>query len=418
MKTIVVNLRDDTRIPFLRGILTRSLLDAGLSFDQAFKLASKVRKELDNVAEISSDDLYTMVQSKLDNHADQEVRENYRLPLASPTRIIVNSLGGNASTFSRGRHERYLLSSGIKDKVAEETTAKVFDQLLFHGAETISTCQLGYLTYLCLAQDVGKKAARRYLRWSEFQRRDKPLLLLIGGAVGTGKSSVTTEIAHRLEIVRTQSTDMLREVMRVMVPASLLPVLHKSSFEAWQAMPNRGPHNEDHEKLVAEGFLAQAQLVSVPSRSVLQRAERERSSMILEGVHALPELLEDVIEDPETITVHVTLAVLKSSELKSRLRGRSSEEPRRKAKRYLKGFESIWSLQSFLLSEADVHDAPIITNDDRNKAIHQIIVVINDELSKHFSGTPEMVFGDVVTQLEDRPERESWVELVPELING
>lgn len=418
MKTIVVNSRDDTRIPFFRGILTRSLLDAGLTFNEAFKLASKLRRELDDIAEISSDDLRVLVQKKLDRHASQEVRENYRLPLAGPTRIIVNSLGGNPSTFSRGRHERYLLSSGIKEKVAEEITAKIFDQLLFHAADTISTCQLGYLTYLCLLQDVGKKAARRYLRWSEFQRRDKPLLLLIGGAVGTGKSSITTEIAHRLEIVRTQSTDMLREVMRVMVPASLLPVLHKSSFEAWQAMPGRERNNEDHETQVAEGFQAQAQLLAVPSRSVLQRAERERVSMILEGVHALPELLENVIEDPDTITVHVTLAVLKSSELKSRLRGRSTEEPQRKAKRYLKGFESIWSLQSFLLSEADLHDAPIITNDDRSKAIHQIIVVINDELSRHFSGTPEMVFGDVVTQLENRPERERWEQLVPELING
>ena len=211
---------------------------------------------------------------------------------------------------------------------------------------------------------------------------------------------------------------MLREVMRVMVPASLLPVLHKSSFEAWQAMPGRERNNEDHEAQVAEGFRAQAQLVAVPSKSVLQRAERERVSMILEGVHALPDLLEDVIEDPETITVHVTLAVLKSSELKSRLRGRGTEEPQRKAKRYLKGFDSIWSLQSFLLSEADLYDAPIITNDDRSKAIHQIIVVINDEISRHFGGTPDTVFGDVVIQLEDRPDRERWESLVPELING
>ena len=38
-------------------------------------------------------------------------------------------------------------------------------------------------------------------------------------------------------IVRAQSTDMLREVMRTMVPQRLLPVLHTSSFVAWKEMP-------------------------------------------------------------------------------------------------------------------------------------------------------------------------------------
>ena len=46
--------------------------------------------------------------------------------------------------------------------------------------------------------------------------------------MGTGKSTLATELAHRLGIVRTQSTDMLREVMRTMIPAHLMPALHVS----------------------------------------------------------------------------------------------------------------------------------------------------------------------------------------------
>ena len=44
-------------------------------------------------------------------------------------------------------------------------------------------------------------------------------------------------LASRLDIVRTRSTDMLPEIMRVMVPERLLPVLHRSSFNAWKAPP-------------------------------------------------------------------------------------------------------------------------------------------------------------------------------------
>ena len=36
LKTIVINERENERVPFLRGILTRSLLDAGLAFEDAF----------------------------------------------------------------------------------------------------------------------------------------------------------------------------------------------------------------------------------------------------------------------------------------------------------------------------------------------------------------------------------------------
>ena len=140
--------------------------------------------------------------------------------------------------------------------------------------------------------------------------------------------------------------------------------------------------------------------------------------VILEGVHALPELGQKLPEDGDAIVVHAMLAVLKPKELKSRLRGRGVEVPQRRAKRYLNKFESVWSLQSFLLSEADRCDAPIIPNHDKEKAVNQLILQINYELSRHFNGGPEDVFGEIVLQLQDRVDLESWHEIVPLLGDG
>ena len=61
------------------------------------------------------------------------------------------------STFSRGRHQRYLEASGLNTEEAEQTTATIYDQMLAAGVTSISTCQLGYLTYLCLDQEIGGK---------------------------------------------------------------------------------------------------------------------------------------------------------------------------------------------------------------------------------------------------------------------
>lgn len=412
MKTTVLNNRDNEKIPFLRGILIRSLLDAGLAFEEANEMATTVRNELAGTKVITSEELQRRVSLLLKNRVDKEILEQYRSPSVTPSRILVNNPNGTQNAFSRGQHARYLQSAGLKAEKAEYTTELIFAQLIAAGIDSISTAGLGYLTYLCLQQEVGKKAAKRYLVWSEFKHSDRPLVLQIGGTVAAGKSTLATEVAHLLEIVRIQSTDMLREVMRMMVPKRLLPVLHTSSFNAWKTLPIRDKQDRDWDQLVAEGYRSQAELLSVPCEAILQRAVEERVPIILEGVHVHPDLLDRTPDGSDVIKVYVMLAVLKSKNLKSRLRGRSVEEPQRQAEKYLSSLESIWSLQSFLLSEADRYDVPIITTEDKETAILHIIQQVNSELARHFTGSAEQVFGPVVEELKQKTESTSWHEIV------
>jgi 2-phosphoglycerate kinase len=416
MKTIVTNDKDQTRIPFLRGILTRSLLDAGLEFDDAFRLATAMREALAETAEISSDDIRGRMCRMLEDEGHLGALEPYRLPLAAPGRIVVHSHSRGSSAFSRGKHVRYLRAAGVKAEKAEQTTTLVYEQLLAAGVTTIDTCTLGYLTYLALEQEVSRKAARRYLVWSEYQRSGRPLILMVCGTVGTGKSTIATEVAHLLDIVRIQSTDMLREVMRMMLPEKLMPVLHTSSFNAWKALPIQDVRGRDRDLLIADGYRSQAGLLAVAIEAVVNRAVEESVPMILEGVHAHPEISGRLPEDTDAITVQTTLAVLKSKELRRRLRGRGAEVPQRRAKRYLNTFDSIWSLQTFLLSESDRCDVPIITNTDKEKTVHQVVLQVNYELSRHFTGAPREVFGDVVDRAADLPQDAAWYERVPALL--
>lgn len=412
MKTIVVKEKENTRVPFLRGILTRSLLDAGLVFEKAFEMATQVREELLDTDEIKTVAIHSRVCELLKSQSEMEVLEQYQFPHSGLAKIQVYSLSGRVSSFSRGRHEAYLQASGMKAEKSEQITAMIYDQLLAAGTTTITTCQLGYLTYLCLKQEVSKKTAKRYLVWSEYQRSARPLLLLICGTVGTGKSTIATEIAHLLDIVRIQSTDMLREVMRMMMPSRLLPILHTSSFNAWKALPIQDIEDRNKDQLVADGYRSQADLLAVPCEAVLQRAIEESVPIILEGVHAHPDILSRLPADSDAIVVHVTLAVLKPKELKSRLRGRGVDVPHRRAKRYLNKFDAVWSLQSFLLSEADRCDVPIITNNDREKAVQQVILYALQELAKHFDSSPEQVFGSVVEKIREEAEQLPWYQTV------
>ena len=165
-------------------------------------------------------------------------------------------------------------------------------------------------------------------------------------------------------------------------------------------------------KLVAEGYQSQAELLAVPCEAVLQRAVEENVPIILEGIHAHPELLNLIRSDSEVIKVFVMLAVLKSKKLKSRLQGRGKDVPQRKPKRYLNNLDSIWSMQSFLLSEADRYDVPIITSGDRETAVLQVAQQVNIELAKHFNGSAREVFGPVVDRLEENPDAKAWHEKI------
>ncbi len=412
MKTIVINHRENEEVPFLRGILVRSLLDAGLSFEDAHAMATEVRDSLASTKRITSEDLQQRVARLLEDRGDGEALEQYHFSSVAPSRIQVTSLSDTVSAFSRGRHTRYLQSAGMKVEKAEYTTELIYAQLITAGISSITTCELGYLTYLCLQQEVGKKAANRYLVWSEFQHSSRPLVLLIGGTVAAGKSTIATEIAHLLEIVRIQSTDMLREVMRMMVPKRLLPVLHTSSFNAWKTLPIQDKEDRDRDQLVAEGYQTQAELLAVPCEAVLQRAVEESVPIILEGVHVHPGMLETAPGDEDVIKVYVMLAILKSKKLKSRLRGRGVEVPQRRAERYLDSLESIWSLQTYLLSEADRCEVPIITTDDKETAIRQIIQQVNAELTKYFTSSAAQVFGGAVEKLLQNAETDDWRNIV------
>jgi 2-phosphoglycerate kinase len=412
MKTIVVSESDQSRVPFLRGILTRSLLDAGLDFEDAFSLASRLRDDLSERSEVTTEELRQRVGELLEEKGHLGALEPYTLPLAVSARIMVVGRDGTSSAFSRSLKERVLQAAGVKPEKAEKITDLLFEQLVASGLTEISTQNLAYVTYLCLQQEVSKKAARRFMAWHEFCQSGKELTLLICGTVGTGKSTVATEVGHVLDIVRIQSTDMLREVMRMMMPKRLLPVLHTSSFKAWKALALQDLKDRDRDQVVADGYSSQSDLLSVACEAVLQRAAEENVSIILEGVHAHPDLLQHLPEGSDAIAVHVMLAVLKPKELRSRLKGRGKAVPQREARKYLNKFESVWSLQSFLLSEADRCDVPIITNHDKEKAIHQVILQVNYELSRQFSGTAEDVFGTLLDPVSNQTFDGAWQDAI------
>ncbi len=400
-KLVVTDPEHETESPFLRGILTRSLQETGLSFEEAYGLSSQIRQTLLRNAQSEADSdrveltvrqLRARIIKCLRAAGLKEALERYRFRPSPAVPVAVEHKDGHISPFSRAHHQRVLQCCGLSSEEAAGITVEVYERVLDDGERIVTSNELDSLTHECLESRLGPAVARRYLVWRDFALSGRPLLLLIGGAAGCGKSTVATTIANRLEIVRTQSTDMLREVMRVMVPKRLLPVLHTSSFAAWHAVPRAELCGELTDDLLADGFRTQADLISVACEAVMQRAVSERVSLIVEGVHVQPSLVDSVPDDSDALVVPIMLAVLNANTLRARIRGRGLKTPARRSTRYLEAFDEIWRLQSYLLSEADRAGIPIVPNNDVDQVFVEIMRVILDRLSVGFSGTPDEVF--------------------------
>lgn len=393
-KTLVEDL-EETRIPFLRGILIRSLQDAGLEFNEASNIASELRSELSDTALISTVDLNRLVHDRLKSLGKDSVVYRYE-NRNSPLTFEVEQQCGRINPFSRLKFRHSLETIGLKSRESDDVVQMLQEHLTNKSIKIIKSRSLAKLIYRYLRQSskLGPAVAHRWLVWHDFINSGRALIFLIGGTAGCGKSSTANTLASRLEIVRTQSTDMLREVMRTMIPEQLMPVLHQSSFTAWKGLP--GHHSrkgEIPEALLVQGYRSQADTLSLAIEAVIQRATREHVSLVLEGVHMHPAFMEKFKAETDAVVIPVMLGLLKRKHLQQRIKARSTNVPDRGAEHYLQYFEEIWRLQSYLLSEADGANIHIAVNESRDKVFSEIMRFTIATLAENFDSTPEKVFG-------------------------
>ncbi len=394
-KLFVLDEAEGHKAPFLRGILTRSLQNAGLDFNEAYEQASSLRPRLEEIYNksdseetiVNTSDLRTHVQKILKDEYSEDISENYLNTSPNLSVIQITTADDQQTAYSRVLHQRCLQSCGIGLDDAILVSDNIHIDLLQQDRLEISSKELREITHKKIVNEIGKSAAARYLVWDEYGHKDKkPLLVLIGGTSGCGKSTLSTKIAGRLNIVRTQSTDMLREVMRMMIPKTLLPVLHQSSFEAWKTLRRiqedaRNDSRSEYDNLI-DGYSAQAGLLSSACDAVIQRACRERVSLVLEGVHLYPALMHKIRQETDMIVVPLMKAILKPKQLRHRIKNRAKVSQQRSSEHYLKNFDTIWQLQSYLLDEADQLNIPIIHNNDLESDTMDVMKLINNTIAE------------------------------------
>ncbi len=358
----------------MRGIMVHSLLSRGASFDAAYRAATAVRDQIRGREFVRRDELAQMVEDLLGTTLEAPPD----LALGPPGIQVRDdrTADGDTTPFSKGILAQSLLAAAIDPDDAFAVARDIETSLHARRVREISRDELRQIAQETLGEKLGARVGQRYRAWRAFQETGKPLILLLGGAAGVGKSALAQSVATRLGITRVYSTDAIRQVMRIMLSKELMPAIHASSYDAHLSLPL----TSDSDDAVIEGFRAQATAVTVGVRAMIERAIEENTSMIMEGVSIVPGLVDPARHAADAHVIFLAVSTLERDAFRTRFAARATEASKRATHRYLENLDAILRIQDHILELAEAQDLPIVDNRSFDDSVLSILRHVTESL--------------------------------------
>ena len=283
-------------------------------------------------------------------------------------------LGGDEGPpWSKGLMARALAATGLSPTRAYELARRADADLLLRGSDRLDLDRLAELAEEVLGEPEAGRTTRRLRRLQLLQQLEIPIVVLVGGATGTGKSTLATEVAHRLGITRVASTDFIRQTMRALFSVDFMPSVHYSSFEA--ALGLTKAEEEESGDAALLGFLDQTRNVLVGVEAAIDRALEEGWSMVLEGVHLVPGMLS--VDRHAALVVQCVISISDEDAHRSHFWVRDhATDGLRPLEKYLDGMPEIRFIQDALVERAQRFDVPVIENTSVDDAVGAVLDLV------------------------------------------
>jgi 2-phosphoglycerate kinase len=270
--------------------------------------------------------------------------------------------GAGGIPYSKGLMARALMAAGVAAERAYGLAMRIQVDLDARGGEAIDLERFAELAHETLGENEGAQVVHRLRRHDSLRDFDRPIIVLVGGATGTGKSTVATDVAYRLGITRVTSTDFVRQTMRAFLSQDFMPSIHYSSFEV-PALSG-----------VVEGFVEQTRNVLIGVRALIDRALQEGWSLVIEGVHLVPGMLPPV---EGAMVAHCVLAIESEELHRSHFWVRdTSSEGLRPVSKYLDAFDDIRLVQEFIVERAADVGVPVVENGNIELSIGTVLELV------------------------------------------
>jgi len=305
--------------------------------------------------------------------------------VAQTGRVITLSDKRHGLPFSKGLLAQSFTATGLPPSKAYEVAQAIQDDLREREELSISMDRLKELAIAHLERMAGERYAERYRHLAALSKIDTPVIVLIGGTTGVGKSTIAAEVAHRLGITRFVSTDSIREVMRGIFTEELMPALHASAFEAWRSLRVPVPHGANP---VIVGFREQAAVVTSGIKALIERSMKEGVSLVIEGVHLVPGYI-GASEFPDARVVQILIAVEDEDAHRSHFYIREVQtDGLRPFERYRTNFDNIRMLGHYIEEQAQEHGIRIIYSHQLDRTVADTLEHVVNEVLLASEGAP------------------------------
>jgi len=287
---------------------------------------------------------------------------------------IVHSRDRPGLPYSKGLTAQQLSASGLSPERSYELAVIVERRLDDRSERWIDAEELRALVLDVVREEEGGDAVRRFSEWTRLDRLDRPLVVLLSGSTGVGKSTLASLLAARLGINRVIATDVIRQVLRAFFSREFMPVVHYSAFEAGEAIDD-GETGGDPDLV---GFTRQAQAIATGVDAIVDRACTENTPLVLEGIHIVPGTIPDELRE-RCIAVEALLVVEDEELHRGHFAMRGSHRP---PERYLRRFEQIRKLQEHLAGCAREEGVTVIDNTSVDRALPQLMDLVLDSIGR------------------------------------
>ncbi len=325
-------------------------------------------------------------------------------PNSPSSRTIIISDREHGLPYSKGLMANQIMAAGLSPVRAYHVAQAIEDRLLASGQLSVTTIEVRRLAAEAIREEAGERYADVYLRWQTVADIDRPIIVLLGGGTGAGKSTIATQLAARLGIVRIVSTDAIREVMKGVVARRFMPTLYTSSFNADEVVKGRLPAGED---AVLVGFREQAAAVAAGIRALVERAMMEGTGMIIEGAHVVPGFIETSDLSDRAVVVQLTIVVEDEDLHRSHFTVRGDHARARPQHRYLAHFDNIRRIQKFIRSQSLAHNVPVVSNYNLDSTLARVIdLVVTTATQTVSEAKPPRPRGPVAPPVARTPRRD------------
>ena len=280
--------------------------------------------------------------------------------------------GKTKRLFSRGILAQKLRLLGFSLSEGYEFSIQINNDLLNLKEETISKQKLDEIVSSHLKKSYNVNISNNYLMVEKWRESNIPLWILISGAIGVGKSTLSRQIAGDLGIQHVIGTQVVRDILRKVLSAEVVPELHSTSYRAYQSL--RPIYSSRFDEVLL-GFENHSKLVNIGVDAILSRAEKESVSIVIEGEHLLPAFFDETILKKPNV-LYITISVPDPELHRENLSSQYTQEK----EDLLEHFDDIRKIHEHLINETKIRKLPLIETIRGENTINEVRSLVVDKI--------------------------------------